>query len=110
MVIWNKIPEDCRKYYYSEVDFTKVYQDILVLCCTYDMKGEVSRLDSWVESRLKCRCSPYRYAFEYAAECGNKTAVEYFFKKLNPGESEECLVKAAGIVAKNRFRSRCKHT
>lgn len=104
--LWSEIPEDRKKrYYYNKEDPEKVLHDTLVLCCTYDMEGEISKLDNFAQSRLKRRCSPYRWAFEYAAECGNKAALEYFLEKLRTNEREECLIAAAGIVAMRRFHS-----
>lgn len=57
----------------------------------------MDKLNRRIESILMCSCSP----FQYAAEYGNKAAVEYFLQKLPPSEWEESVVKAAGIVTKN---------
>ncbi len=103
--LWNKIPENRRKSFYSEEDPRKVRQQELVVLWTYDIKGEVAKMDNMIERRWQSKCSPYQYAFEYAAVGGNKAATEYFLQKLTPREREELLVRTAGYVAKRRCDS-----
>lgn len=103
--LWNKIPENRRKSFYSEEDPRKVRQQELVVLWTYDIKGEVNKLDNMIERRWQSKCSPYQYAFEYAAVGGNKAAAEYFLQKLTSKEREESLVRSAGYVANRRCNS-----
>ncbi|RDD35197.1 hypothetical protein Wcon_00664 [Wolbachia endosymbiont of Cylisticus convexus] len=103
--LWNKIPENRRKSFYSEEDPRKVRQQELVVLWTYDIKGEVNKLDNMIERRWQSKCSPYQYAFEYAAVGGNKAAAEYFLQKLTSREREESLVRSAGYVANRRCNS-----
>ncbi|WP_353274480.1 hypothetical protein [Wolbachia endosymbiont (group A) of Ennomos erosarius] len=77
-------------------------QQELVVLWTYDIKGEVNKLDNMIERRWQSKCSPYQYAFEYAAVGGNKAATKYFLQKLTSREREESLVRSAGYVAKRR--------
>lgn len=72
---------------------------------TYYTKGEVNKLDNMIERRWQSKCSPYQYAFEYAAVGGNKAATEYFLQKLTSKEKEESLVRSAGYVADRRCDS-----
>lgn len=97
--LWNKIPEDSKKSLYSEEKLDDSNQQELVVLWTYDIMGEVSKLESMIERRLERRCSPYVYAFECAAKQGNRAAIEYFLQKLTPSEREETLIKTAGSVA-----------
>ena len=103
------MPDKCRNSFYNK-DARKVLKSELVIICTYEMKREIARLDIWVENKLNRRYSPYQYALEYSAECGNKVAVNYFWQKLNPQERERILVRAVNIVARKRFYCRRKHT
>ncbi|WP_419215007.1 hypothetical protein [Wolbachia endosymbiont of Rhagoletis cingulata] len=103
--LWNKMPESRRKSFYNEEDPRYVNQQDLVVLWTYDIKGEVNKLDSMIERRWQSNCSPYQYAFEYAAVGGNKSAAEYFLQKLTPQERKESLVRSAGYVAKRRCTS-----
>ncbi|KAL7634704.1 UNVERIFIED_CONTAM: hypothetical protein RMT77_015081 [Armadillidium vulgare] len=103
--LWNKIPENHRKSFYSEEDPSEVRQPNLVILWTYDIKGGVNKLDNMIERIWLRKCSPYQFAFEYAAVGGNKAAVEYFLQKLTSREREESLVRYAGYVAKRRCDS-----
>ncbi|WP_264339069.1 hypothetical protein [Wolbachia endosymbiont (group A) of Cydia splendana] len=103
--LWSKMPENRRKSFYSEEDPRKVRQQELVVLWTYYTKGEVNKLDNMIERRWQSKCSPYQYAFEYAAVGGNKAATEYFLQKLTSKEKEESLVRSAGYVADRRCDS-----
>lgn len=92
------MPENRRKSFYSEKGPRGVKQQKLVVLWTYDIKGEVAKLDNMIERRWR-KCTPYQYAFEYAALGGNKVAIEYFLQKLTPIEREESLVRSSGYVA-----------
>ncbi|KAG8192653.1 hypothetical protein JTE90_009684 [Oedothorax gibbosus] len=102
--LWNNIPEDQKKSFYSEKDPGDVRQQGLVVLWTYDIKKEVTKLDNMIAKRWR-KCTPYQYAFEYAALGGNKAATEHFLQKLTPKEREESLVRTAGYVAKKRCGS-----
>ncbi|GFR11651.1 ANK_REP_REGION domain-containing protein [Trichonephila clavata] len=102
--LWNNIPEDQKKSFYSEKDPGDVRQQGLVILWTYDIKKEVTKLDNMIAKRWR-KCTPYQYAFEYAALGGNKAATEHFLQKLTPKEREESLVRTAGYVAKKRYGS-----
>lgn len=101
--LWNKIPEDCKMHFYSEEDPIYVMQQDLVILWTYDIKGEVSKVRNMFETISNRRCSPYQYAFEYAASVGNGVATEYFLQKLNSRERKESFIRTAGSVATGRM-------
>ncbi|GBM14346.1 hypothetical protein AVEN_55340-1 [Araneus ventricosus] len=62
-------------------------------------------MNNIIERKWERRCSPYQYAFEYAAVVGNKAATQYFLQKLTSREREESLVRYAGYVANRRCNS-----
>lgn len=108
--LWNKIPENRRKSFYSEEDPRKVRQQELVVLWTYDIKGEVARMENMIERRLQRKCPPCQYAFGYAAVGGNKAATEYFLQKLTHEERKESLARYAGYVANRRCDSASNRT
>lgn len=96
--LWDKMPEGCRICFYNEEDPTSVNQQDLVVFWTYDMKGEVSKLERMIERRFSARLSPYQYACRCAAYRGNRAAVEYFLQKVASGERKELLIRTVESV------------
>ncbi|XP_023225606.1 uncharacterized protein LOC111626461 [Centruroides sculpturatus] len=99
------MPENLRKSFYSEEDSRKIRQQELVVLWTCDIKGEVATMDNMIERRLRHKCSPYQYAFEYAAVGGNKVATEYLLQRLTPEERKKSLVRTAGYIAERHCSS-----
>lgn len=97
--LWDKIPEDRKQDFYRKDDPTSVSQLELVVLWTYDIKGEIAKMESMIERKLNRRCSPYLYAFLHAAEHGNRAAVEYFLQKLTSAERNEFFIRTATSVA-----------
>lgn len=108
--LWDKLSEDCRKSFYDQEDPMNVKQKELVVLWTYQIKGEVDKMESMIEKRMERKCSPHQYAFELAAIDGNRVAAEYFLQKLTSAEREESLVKTAKCVAKGRIYNRDERT
>ncbi|WP_265040588.1 hypothetical protein [Wolbachia endosymbiont (group A) of Ectemnius continuus] len=100
--LWNSMPQRKKAAFYNEghPSFSKEHE--LVVFWTYDIKGEVAKLNGLIKKIKGKEISPYQFAFEYAAVGGNKAASEYFLQKLTPGEREESLVRYAGYVANRR--------
>lgn len=101
--LWNKLPEERKRTFYSEEDPTYVHQHELVFLWTYDIKGEIAKVNDMIERKLQQRCSPYQYAFECAVKHGNRVAIQYFFKKLTSSERKESLMKSVGYIVYERL-------
>ncbi|KFM64169.1 hypothetical protein X975_17661, partial [Stegodyphus mimosarum] len=111
--LWNKMPANLRKSFYANDGSRNVDEHELVLFWTYSkveenitmLGGIASRMSSTLERTLHER-TPYQCAFEYAVAIGNKTAAEFFLKKLTFMEREESLIRSAGYAAIRRINSR----
>ncbi|XP_067130146.1 uncharacterized protein [Centruroides vittatus] len=104
--LWDSMPERKKTAFYNDGHPSFSQEHVLVMFWTYDIKGEVARLNDLIKKIKGNEMSPYQFAFEYAAIGGNKAATEYFLQKLTPREREESLVRYAGYVAHRRNSAR----
>lgn len=89
--LWEKMSEDCRRYFYDQDEPLYVNENELVVFWTYHLMGEVDKLDDLFFKRMNRQCSLYQYLFEIAATDGNRAATEFFLEKLTPVEREFLL-------------------
>ncbi|GBM73015.1 hypothetical protein AVEN_66230-1 [Araneus ventricosus] len=99
---WSKIPENCKRLYYSEntplrdLDRRQVN---LIQVWSHFLEGDTNLLMDENEDEPQ---RIFQYAFKRAAYSGNKAATEYFFQKLTDLQKEVCLVKTAQRVIRKR--------
>ncbi|XP_055929573.1 uncharacterized protein LOC129960290 [Argiope bruennichi] len=104
--IWEKLSETNKRLFYDEETPLRIRQPELVIFWTYFIKGEIAKLDVFINrNRNERERTLYQYAFEHAALSGNKVATEYFYQKLTSEEREVSLLETAESVVNKRCSS-----
>ncbi|CAL1262290.1 unnamed protein product [Larinioides sclopetarius] len=92
-LIFEKLPEERKRFYYTHNINIR-----LEFCWPHILKGDLSKLEQFVRKFNRNPFTFYQYAFEYSAENGNRTAAEYFFRKLSSQERGDSLMRSVHAV------------
>ncbi|CAL1274613.1 unnamed protein product [Larinioides sclopetarius] len=103
-VLWENLPEESKIYFYEEEGPFHFSLPKLEFCWAYIIKGEEFILDFMFGAALGNLTTFNQSAFEYSAYLGNKSATEYFFRKLTNDEREASLLRTAQTVVTHRLK------
>ncbi|CAL1298803.1 unnamed protein product [Larinioides sclopetarius] len=101
-LLWEKLPEERKGYFYKRGVSKKCYPPALYFCWPHILKGERHNLDYLWTNPCGNLTSFNQWAFEHSAKEFNKVAVEYFFQKLTPKEREASVMRTVEDVLKER--------